>query len=80
MPSMESRDKLMVALKDLNVVIIATNKQLEAYRLLHDSAALIEDNKSCDLHRQYLHALLDTSLDQTAQQQRVLRLIGKSSD
>jgi hypothetical protein len=77
---MVTRGALMESLREVNVLIAASNKQLEAYRLLHDSAALIDDGKSCDVYRQYMHAILDTSLDQTAQQQRVLRLIGKLND
>lgn len=75
---MDSQEKLMGILKDLNILVIATNKQLEAHRLLHDAAALTEDNLGCDKHREYMHSLLDISLDQTAQQQRLLRLITKA--
>lgn len=77
---METREELLVSLKALNVLISSTNKQLEGYRLLHDGAALIENHAGCDTYREYMHAILDISLDQTAQQQRVLRLISKLSE
>lgn len=76
---MDTQEKLMLALRELNILILATNKQLEAHRLLHDSAALVGDAKTCDKHREFMHSVLDISLDQTAEQQRVLGLIGKAN-
>jgi hypothetical protein len=74
---MTPQEILLDQLKQLNVIIMATNKQLEAHRLLHDSAALIENNFVCDKERELMHVTMDLSLDQTAQQQRLIRLINK---
>ncbi len=74
---MTPQEILLDQLKQLNLIIMATNKQLEAHRLLHDSAALIENNLVCDKEREFMHTMIDLSLDQTAQQQRLIRLINK---
>lgn len=76
---MTTQEMLLTQLKELNLLIAATNKQLEACRLSHDSAALIENNMVCDKQREMMHTIMDISLDQTAQQQRLVRLITLST-
>lgn len=74
---MSTREQLVDLLKQVNNLVMYSNKQLEAYRLLHDSAVLIGDHKSADNHRMMMHTTMDHSLDHTAEQMRLIKMINQ---